>query len=407
MRSPLRRTRWATALGVTTILALGACSDDGGGAESTGDPIVVGISLPLTGDFSEPGKGVQQGYEAWAKITNDKGGLLGRQIELKVLDDQSNADRVVADYEQLIGSDKVDLVVGPFSTRLVVPSARVAEEYGMLFVEPAGAAKEVFSQGFKNLFYAAPAVADDHYNHLADYLLAMPADKRPATVAYAAMDDPFAQGTAYGLKAKLEAAGFKTVVNEVYPPNTTDFSSIAAKIAASKAEMLVGGSQYQDGVNLIVALQQLGYQPKLAAFSGAPTNPEFAAAIGNKTEGVLSPTGYSPHAPYESNKEFVEKFKAQFGKEPEEDQANGYTAGQVVAAAVTAAGCAEQGDCQKKLVDWVHANKVETVVGPLSWDAAGRPQGAHMIQQWLGGSIKIVLPEPVKEADLLYPKPAW
>jgi branched-chain amino acid transport system substrate-binding protein len=395
------------ALSTTTILALGACSGDDGGGKSSDDPILVGVSLPLTGDFSEPGKGVQQGYEAWAKIVNDKGGLLGRRIQLKVLDDQSNADRVVADYEQLIGSDKVDLVVGPFSTRLVVPSARVAEEYGMLFVEPAGAAKEVFEQGFKNLFYAAPAVADDHYNHLADYILALPADKQPRTVAYAAMDDPFAQGTAYGLKAKLEAAGIKTVVNEVYPPNTTDFSSIAAKIASSKADMLVGGSQYQDGVNLIVALQQLDYQPKLAAFSGAPTNPEFAKAIGNKTEGVLSPTGYSPDAPYESNKEFVEKYKAQFGSEPDEDQANAYTTGQVVAAAVTAVGCAEQGECQKKLVDWVHSNKVDTVVGPLSWDRTGKPQGAHMIQQWIGGEIKIVLPEPVKEAEFLYPKPAW
>jgi branched-chain amino acid transport system substrate-binding protein len=389
------------------ILTLGACSGDGGGSTSTDDPILVGISLPLTGDFSEPGKGVQQGYEAWAKITNDKGGLLGRQIQLKILDDQSSADRVVADYEQLIGSDQVDLVVGPFSTRLVVPAARVAEEYGMLFVEPAGAAKEVFEQGFKNLFYAAPAVANDHYNHLADYLLALPADKRPKTVAYAAMDDPFAQGTAYGLKDKLEAAGVKTVVNEVYPPNTTDFSSIAAKIAGSRADMLVGGSQYQDGVNLIVALQQLNYQPKLAAFSGAPTNSEFAEAIGNKTEGVLSPTGYSPDAPYESNKEFVEKYRAQFGAVPDEDQANAYTTGQVVAAAVTAVGCAEQGDCQKKLVDWVHGNKVETVVGPLSWDRTGKPQGAHMIQQWIGGDIKIVLPEPVKEAEFVYPKPAW
>jgi len=407
MRSSLRRTRWATALGATTILALGACSGDDGGSESADDPIVVGISLPLTGDFSEPGKGVQQGYQAWAKITNDKGGLLGRQIELKILDDQSNADRVVADYEQLIGSDKVDLVVGPFSTRLVVPAGRVAEEYGMLFVEPAGAAKEVFQQGFKNLFYAAPAVANDHYNHLAEYLLAMPAAERPKTAAYAAMDDPFAQGTAYGLKEKLEAGGIKTVVNEVYPPNTTDFGSIAAKIAASKADMIVGGSQYQDGVNLIVALQQLNYQPKLAAFSTAPTNPEFAEAIGNKTEGVLSPTGYSQDAPYPSNKEFVEKYKAAYGVEPEEDQANAYTTGQVVAAAVTAAGCAEQGDCQKKLAEWVHANTVETVVGPLSWDETGKPKGAHMIQQWVGGDIKIVLPAAVKEADFVYPKPAW
>jgi len=405
----IRRTRktWATAVGATLALALGACGGDEPEAASTDEPIVVGISLPLTGDFSEPGKGVQRGYEAWAKITNDKGGLLGRQIELKILDDQSNADRVVADYEQLIGSDQVDIVVGPFSTRLVVPAARVAQEYGMLFVEPAGAAKEVFEQGFKNLFYAAPAVANDHYNHLAEYLLALPAGQKPTTVAYAAMDDPFAQGTAYGLKEKLEAGGVKTVVNEVYPPNTTDFSSIAAKIATSKADMLVGGSQYQDGVNLIVALQQLNYQPKLAAFSTAPTSPEFAAAIGNKTEGILSPTGYTQDAPYDSNKEFVEKYTAQFGSPPEEDEANAYTTGQVVAAAVTAAGCAEQGECQQKLIDWVRTATVDTVVGPLSWDETGKPKGAHMIQQWVGGEIKIVLPADAKETDLVYPKPAW
>src|SRR4029453_1305876 len=106
------------------------------------------------------------------------------------------------------------------------------------------------------------------------------------------------------------------VVDEVYPPNTTDFGSIAAKIASAKADIVVGGSQYQDGVNLIVALQQLNYQPKLAAFSTAPTNPEFAAAIGNKTTGVLSPTGYSQDAPYPSTKEFAEKYPAQFGADP-------------------------------------------------------------------------------------------
>ncbi|MEW2383991.1 amino acid ABC transporter substrate-binding protein [Micromonospora sp. NPDC047707] len=407
MTTRVKRIQWMTALGASLALALTACGGDDGGSAGADDPIVVGISLPLTGDFSEPGKGVQRGYEAWAKITNDKGGLLGRKVELKILDDQSNADRVVADYEQLIGKDNVDLVVGPFSTRLVVPAARVAEEYGMLFVEPAGAAKEVFEQGFKNLFYAAPAVANDHYNHLAEYILALPPDQRPKTAAYAAMDDPFAQGTAYGLKEKLEAGGVRTVVDEVYPPNTTDFGSIAAKIASSKADMVVGGSQYQDGVNLIVALQQLRYQPKLAAFSTAPTNPEFAAAIGNKTEGILSPTGYTQDAKYPSNTEFVEKYTAQFGSPPEEDEANAYTTGQVVAAAVTAVGCAEQGDCQKKLVEWVRTNTVETVVGPLSWDETGKPKGAHMIQQWVGGKIQIVLPADAKETDLVYPKPAW
>ncbi|GHB35193.1 MULTISPECIES: amino acid ABC transporter substrate-binding protein [Streptomyces] len=407
--STTQRLSWrVAALASATALTAAGCGSGGGSEDSPDDPITIGVSLPLTGDFSEPGKGVERGYKAWAKIVNDQGGLLGRKVELKILDDQSNADRVVSDYEQLIGRDQVDLVFGPFSTRLVVPAARVAEEYGLLFVEPAGAAPEVFDQGFKNLFYAAPAVANDHYNHLADYILALPEAERPKSVAYAAMDDPFAQGTAYGLKDKLEKGGIKTVVDEVYPPNTTDFGSIAAQIASSKADMVVGGSQYQDGVNLIVALQQLNYQPKMAAFSTAPTEPEFAKAIGDKTEGILAPTGYTQHADYPSNKEFVEKYTEQFGKAPEEDEANAYTTGQVVAAAVEAAKCASQDEeCQQKLVKWLRGNEVETVVGPLKWDDKGRPQSAHMIQQWVDGEIQIVLPEEQKEADLVHPKPKW
>ena len=397
------------ALGTAAVLMLSACGGPGGGDGGGGDKdtITIGISLPLTGDFSEPGKGVERGYKAWAEIINENGGLDGRKVKLKILDDKSSADTVVADYEALIAKDEVDLVFGPFSTRLVVPAARVAKEYGMLFVEPAGAAPEVFEQGFDNLFYAAPAVADDHYNNLADQILGLPEGERPESVAYAAMDDPFAQGTAYGLKDKLEKGGIKTVVDEVYPPNTTDFGSIAAKIASSKADMVVGGTQYQDAVNLIVALQQLNYQPEIAAFSTAPTNAEFPSAIGKKTEGILSPTGYTTKADYPSNAEFVEKYTEINGTPPGEDEANAYTTGQVVAAAVEAVGCAEQGDCQDKLIDWLHENEVETVVGTLSWDEAGRPQAAHMIQQWVGGEIKIVLPEDLAEADLIHPKPAW
>ncbi|MCM3781143.1 MULTISPECIES: amino acid ABC transporter substrate-binding protein [Microbacterium] len=402
--------RIPAAIGTVTIagLLLAACSgtgDAGGGGED--DPIVIGISLPLTGDFSEPGKGVERGYEAWRDIVNENGGLLGRPVELKILDDQSNADRVVSDYESLIAQDGVDLVFGPFSTRLVVPSARVAQEYGMLFVEPAGAAAEVFEQGFDNLFYAAPAIANDHYNNLADYLLALPEDQRPETAAVAAMDDPFAQGTAYGLRDKLEEAGVEILVDEVYPPNTTDFSTIAAKIAQSDADIVIGGTQYQDAVNLIIALQQLNYQPELAAFSTAPTNPEFAAAIGGATEGILAPTGYSPDSQFPSNIEFVEKYTEMHGNPPAEDEANAYTTGQVVAAAVEAVGCAEQGECQQELIDWLRENEVETVVGPLSWDETGKPTGAHLIQQWVGGEIRIVLPEDVKETDFLFPKPTW
>jgi branched-chain amino acid transport system substrate-binding protein len=395
----------------STALAVSGCGLGGGdGAQSdeNDDTIDIGVSLPLTGDFAEPGKGVQSGYEAWAEHVNGNGGLLGKQVELHILDDQSNADRVASDYERLINQDNVDLVFGPFSTRLVVPAAQVAQDYGFLFVEPAGAAEEVFTQGFEHLFYAAPAVADDHYNHLADKILAMPESERPTTAAYAAMDDPFAMGTAYGLKKRLEEAGVRTVADEVYPPNTTDFGSIAAKIAESEADIIVGGTQYQDAVNLIVALRQLDYQPKLAAFSTAPTNPEFPEAIGANTEGILSPTGYSPEADYPSNKEFVDFIQDRHGRVPTEDEANAWTTGQVVAAAVEAVGCADPSqECQQQLIDWLHENEVNTVVGPLSWDEAGRPNGAHLIQQYVDGNIEIVLPEDAATSDFIYPKPEW
>lgn len=414
----------ASGLALGLLVTVAACGDDeedptaggggdgggGSGEEPEGDPIRIGISLPLTGEFSEPGTGIQEGYETWAEVVNSSGGLLDRPVELVFRDDASDPNRVVSDYESLITQEEVDLVFGPFSTRLVIPAAEVAEEYDMLFVEPAGAAPEVFEQGFEYLFYAAPAVASDHYDYLAEWIEALPEDERPQTAAYAVLDDPFAQGTAYGLKDALEAMGVETVADEVYPPGTTNFTTVAATIADADADIVVGGTQYEDGVGLVRAFQELGYQPDLAAFSTAPTLPEFGEAVGDATEGVVAPVGWSLEADIGQNAEFAEAHNELHGEDPDEDAANGFTVGEVVAAAVEEVGCAEPTpECQGQLRDWVRENEIETVVGPLSWDEAGRPQAAHMILQWHDGEIHIVLPEDseVQTADIVYPKPEW
>lgn len=425
------RLRWLCLL-TLFVLALAACGgedptaaggaseESGGGSEAPestatgeedleGDPIRIGVSLPLTGDFSEPGKGVQNGYDTWATAVNEAGGLLGRPVEMIYRDDASDPNRVVSDYEQLITQEEVDMVLGPFSSRLVLAAADVAERNDMLFIEPAGAAPEIFEQGFENLFYAAPAVADTHYDYLFEYIMALPEDERPSTVAYAVLDDPFAQGTAYGLKTQLEDAGFETVADEVYPPDQTDFAAIAARVADTNAEMFVGGTQFEDSVGLIRAFQELGYQPQMATFSTGPTLPQFSEAVGGASEGILSPVGYSAQADLPGNDEFVAKYQELYDGEPGEDPANGYTAGQILAAAVEEVGCADPSpECQQELIDYLRGATVETIVGELSWDEAGRPQGAHMIQQWLDGRIEIVLPDTeVKTADLVYPKPEW
>jgi len=428
---PRRRVRWLCLIALLAV-ALAACGGEDptaaegaseepaagseapesaatGGEDLEGEPIRIGVSLPLTGDFSEPGKGVQNGYDTWATMVNEAGGLLDRPVEMIYRDDGSDPNRVISDYEQLITSEEVDMVLGPFSSRLVLAAADVAERNDMLFIEPAGAAPEIFEEGFENLFYAAPAVADTHYDYLFEYIMALPEDERPATVAYAVLDDPFAQGTAYGLKTQLEEAGFETVTDEVYPPDQTDFAAIAARVADSGAELFVGGTQFEDSVGLIRAFQELGYQPQMATFSTGPTLPQFSEAVGGASEGILSPVGYSASADLPGNAEFVAKYQELYDGEPGEDPANGYTAGQILAAAIEEVECADSSpECQQQLIDYIRGAEIETIVGPLSWDEAGRPQGAHMIQQWLDGRIEIVLPDTeVKTADLVYPKPEW
>src|SRR4051794_19079632 len=118
-RKTLARRRWTAtplklaATGAALALALTACggsSNAGGGGGGSSDdkgPLSIGISLPLTGDFSQPGGEARKGYEIWADEINKKGGLLGRKVDLKITDDASSQDTVVTDYTRLITQDKV------------------------------------------------------------------------------------------------------------------------------------------------------------------------------------------------------------------------------------------------------------------------------------------------------------
>lgn len=394
----------------------------GGGAEETTDgeaagtetaaeeaggdePIQIGISLPLTGDFADPGVGIQRGYEVWAEDVNEAGGLLGRQVELTILDDASDPDRAVADYERLITQDNVDLVFGPFSSRLVIPTSAVAEREGMLFVEPAGASPEVFSRGLEYLFYAAPATADRHGDLVAEFILGLPEDERPQTVAYTKLDDPFAKPIAEGVQAQLEEAGIETVLDETYPPEQTNFQPLAAQIADADPDVLIAGTLDVDSVGLVRALKEQGYQPDLIMMSTGPTTPDFDEEVGG-ADGVLAPVGWSIEADFESNVAFVESYREMHGEDPTEDGANGYTVGQVVAQAVEAVGSV---DDQEALRDHVRENTFDTVVGPLGFEETGAPTGDHLMLQWQDGGQEIVLApdEEAITAEILYPKPEW
>src|SRR5215204_5893220 len=262
----MRKLRWLVlALLAIAALAAAGCGDDddggGGGGEASGDPIKIGASLPLTGEFSEPGKAARQGYEVWKTTVNDKGGLIdGRPVEIVIKDDQSNQNTVVADYNALISRDQVDLLLGTFSSLLNLPASTVAERNRMLYVEPAGGAPELFDRGFKYLFFAQQATADHQGDLFVDYILGLPKKDQPQTAAYPSIDDPFAIPVIDSIKEKLEDAGIKTVYEDIYPPSTSNFDSIASAVKSADPDLIAHGAVFDDGIGFIRALSKVGFQ---------------------------------------------------------------------------------------------------------------------------------------------------
>ena len=279
-----RRMLSLTAVAAAGVMVLAACGEkpsDKAAATGTTKPLVVGISLPLTGDFSQPGGEAKRGYEVWKSMVNAKGGVLGRQIELKIMDDASNQDTVVSDYTKLITQDKVDLILGTFSSLLNYPASAVAEKNGMVFVEPAGGAPKMFERGFKYLFFAQPATAPRQADVFVDWVKSLPEAERPKTAAYPSQDDPFAAPVIESMQKQLEALGVKTVFSSVYPADTTNFQTIASQMASKKPDLIAQGAVFEDGVGLVRSLKQLNYSPKMMFQTSAPSNAsQYSAAVG-------------------------------------------------------------------------------------------------------------------------------
>jgi branched-chain amino acid transport system substrate-binding protein len=369
--------------------------------------IRIGASLPLTGRFSEPGTAAKQGYEVWVKMVNAAGGLLGRQVELTVVDNASDQKTAVSDYEKLITVDKIDLVVGPFSSFLVIPTSEVAARYNYAFVEPAGGSPEVFNRGLKNLFFAQPARGAQQADPFAAYILGLPQDQRPKTFAAVSQDDPFALGVIERLKGKLTDGGLKLVLDEVYAADATDFSAIATKVADLNPDLIVGGTVLEDSIGQIRAYREAGYQPRGAYFLTGPSLPgPFREALGTGTEGIFASISWFPEAKEFQNAEFVAEYIKMFGGKPgdiAEDSANAFTVGQVLQQAV---GNIKSID-NAKLIDELHKSEFKTVVGPLSFDEVGAPKGSFMLLQWQGDTFRIVGPAGREQSKPIWPKPKW
>ncbi|MDX6370871.1 MAG: branched-chain amino acid transport system substrate-binding protein [Gaiellaceae bacterium] len=406
----MTRTRIGLVIGIAAALV--ATSAAGAQARSqqpvAGKPLLIGISLSLSGDFSDPGKAAMKGYQLWAAEVNKHGGVLGRKVELKIVDDTSSPTQVVTNYQTLISRDKVDLVFGPFSTLLTAPAARIASRYHYAFVEPAGGGPAVFAEHLGNVFFVQPAPTLNSGDAFVKYILSLPKAERPKTAAYPSLDDPFSSPIADRMRSQFEKAGIKTVFKTIYPPETADLTPIVAKVVAAKPDMVVGGTQSDDAYAQVKAMIQQKFSPKFLFLSNGANSPvEFPSKVGaGNVNGIFSSGDWFPDSKSAGNPAFVAAYLKKYGGDRltiDSGSAEAYAVGQLIQAVAAKTHSVDNATIIKSL----HKGVWPTIEGSLSWDANGSPKGNDSLVEWVGGKLVPVYPANVARHVPTIPKPDW
>jgi branched-chain amino acid transport system substrate-binding protein len=391
----------------TTSAALGA---------PVGTPITVGISLPLTGDFAADGEASLRGYRLWADDVNAHGGLLRRPVKLIIRNDRSDPNAVKADYQALIRTDRVDLVLAPFSSLLTEAAAEVTSKLGYALVAGSATAPKVYAMKLRSLF-STSVPASGQMLPLVHYVLTLASGARPTSAAYAVVDDPFADPPVATAHNALEAAGIHTAYSNIDHP--FDASATAAQLEAdakhvadSGAQMVLLGTVDVPTVSAFIhEFAKLNYNPKiLIAAAGPDQGQSFLDKVGNTNAlGVMVPNGWYGNFENALSHIMVQDYIARYGGTASDinaDVAESYSAGETLAAAVTGS----RGLKQPLLITWLHNNTVQTVLGPAQFTSAGvnkaSLQSALVLQWQPGPRLLQVLPlHAPGSVPLINPKP--
>ena len=402
------------------------------------DPILIGASLPLTGDFSIPGAKHQEGYQLCVDLINERGGLLGRPVELITSDNRSDVEQALSQYERLINEDQVDLIFGTFSSRLTFPTSAVAQQNEMIFPVPAGGALSIYVQGFDYLFYFQQNVSEYTGQTPIEMLQELVPDDLPASAAVVHADDFFANAIAAGLVGEsledddgnvladlapgaLADAGIELVAREIYPgEGFSDWLTLATTVKDSGAEMVIAlTASPAEAIEFTRALQTVDHLPKILYMSQG-TQIEFLEGVGAEAaEGVAIHSAWHPRANFEgellgepfTNQDFIDAYSAAYdGAEPDEDVAIPFSVCQGMTTAVQAVGSTDNTELRDWLASRTEDEPVRTILGNFNWDERGIPIGnSFVMTQWQDGQLELVYPVGEFEgtADLVYPKPSW
>jgi branched-chain amino acid transport system substrate-binding protein len=360
-------------------------------------PLIVGAAVPQTGILADLAADLRKALLLWQEEVNAAGGLLGRRIELQLIDDRSDAAAAGRLYTQLMRQDKVDLLVGPFGSAASLGAAAAAERERRVLVNATGAARAVHKGGYRYVFQVpAPLAA---YGAGALELARGLGLRR---VALLAREDPTSREIGERTREAALALGIATDTVEVYAQGSADVAPQVGRARAARAEAWIAFGLARDAVEMVKSFRKLGYAPRLFVAQGA-SDPEFIAAVGQDAEYAVGISPYERRAATRGNAQFAQAFARKWSAEPGALAAEGYAAAKVLEEGVRRAGSLDT----EKLRVSLAGLETETPLGPFKVDHTGTQIAARpLLVQVIRGRREIVWPQALATAKF-QPYPAW
>ena len=410
------RTPWSIAANVILALALLII---GVSCAAAADPLRIGLSLSLSGPTAAAGKQVLSGLEIWRDDVNAKGGLLGRPVELVYYDDQGNPSNAPAIYAKLMGVDKVDLLIGPYSTNVIAAAmpAIVQANRTTIGIFGLGANQSFKYPKYFSMNSQGPSPAN--YSKCV-FDLAAAQQPKPTRVALIGAEVEYSRNALDGARENAKAMGFEIVFERTYPLSTTEFTPLVRAMQAANPDVVFAATLPIDTTGIIRAASEAAFKPKLigGAMLGLLVT-GIKQQLGSKINGYISNEFYipAPSLQFTGTKDMMEEYQKRAGALGTDPLGYtyppyAYAAGQILAKAVTETGSLDD----DKLADYIRTHAFDTVIGPIEFGANGEWKTPRIIcVQFQGisgsdlGQFKdwsrqvVVYPPEYASGKLIYP----
>jgi branched-chain amino acid transport system substrate-binding protein len=371
--------------------------------------ITLGASVQMSGALANTGRYYKDGYEFAIDQINKAGGVkVGgkqEQLALKILDNQSDNNLSVRQYTQLVTSDKINLLLGPFASDAVLATSSVAEKYEVPMIQGGGASDQIFSRGYKYIFGTLP-VASKYFESTIDAMEHL--TPAPKTAALLFADDAFDVAVADGTRKLLQKAGLKIVLDERYSSNASDFSSLLSRIKSDQPDAVLVSGHETEVLNFIRQAKSLGVAPHFYSFTVGVPSADFRKALGKDADYAFGMTSWLPSAAekdpwFGDAEQFAKAWHARFGYEPDYHAASAVADVEAYAKAIEAAGSTDP----KKVRDAIAHLDFASLYGRIHFDAVGQISLPQTVIQVQDGKVVAIYGQTGFVGKALYPMPAW